>query len=154
MSRRSFRGGNENPTVPEGERILTITNVDDMTSKKTGADMTKVVFTDMDTGIEMDHYVVFIEEGKQGHGIPKKWLKVLTGECDGDLEYDSRDWLGKRIKGNVTHETTPWENKHGTIIDFVNARLDISNYELYELEGETVSTKKENVPDEDGDIPF
>ena len=137
-----FYGGNEYPLVPEGERILTITNVTEQTSKK-GNEMVVVQFTDLDSGLTMDHHVTFIPEGKPGHGIPKKWLKVLTGECDGDITFEPTEWLGKRIKGTVTHEQSG---------KYTNARLDISDYELYELEGTTTKQVKDQPLDQE--IPF
>jgi len=139
-----FYGGNEYPLVPEGERILTITDVTEQTSKK-GNEMVLVQLTDMNSGLTMDHHVVFIEEGSRGHGIPKKWLKVLTGSCDGNNDFEPKEWLGKRIKGTVTHEESG---------QYTNARLDISNYELYELESEVIEPVKDQLLDEKDNIPF
>ena len=58
-----FRGGQEYQLVPEGERVLTITSVEEKTSK-TGNQMVVVELTDMETAISMKHHVVFIPEVK------------------------------------------------------------------------------------------
>ena len=141
-----FRGGQEYQLVPEGERVLTITSVEEKTSK-TGNQMVVVELTDMETAISMKHHVVFIPEGKPGHGISKRFLKVITGECDGDLEVDPLTWLGKRLKCTVEHETSEYNDK-----TYTNARIDINKYELYELDGDT--TKADEVKDEVEDVPL
>jgi hypothetical protein len=105
---------------PEGEYTLAVTGVEDKETQ-TGRNMVKMeltVETGSQKGRKMWHNLTFIPEGDKGHGFTVRALHALGLKFDGNLDFDTQEFVGRAFKANVGIEDREWNGKtyHNNII--------------------------------------
>jgi len=107
--------------LPEGQRVVRITEMIETTSKA-GNRMFQTVLEDVKTLSSMT--VFLVAEPK------KRWmLKSLLTACnvpagaDGVYSWDVEDVIGKSVIANVEHYTEPWINREGKEVMLNKAKV-------------------------------
>jgi len=100
--------------LPEGTYKFGVVDVEDKTSAKRNeyASLTVEVLDGEFAGSTLFHNVVKIEEGNPGHGMLVHFLHAVGLQYDGDLDFDTKDFIGLEFTGDVVQEKYP--KKDGT----------------------------------------
>lgn len=96
------------PLAEPGEYFLRVKRVKDGTTRTNRQKVDLLISILDEEGVEVGsafHTVTFIPEGQPGHGI---WLHVnhaLGLPYDGEVDFDTDDYLGKECRGRVIQDT-------------------------------------------------
>lgn len=115
---------NNYQTVPEGERILTITKAECTPSGK--PNKLKVTFQDSEGGFVNSNYDFTNDKALFAMS---KMLETVLGLGDGDefeTKTDTQKLVGKTIIGEVVHSQGSTPNENGELPTFANLRRVIS----------------------------
>ena len=104
--------------IPDGDYVLTVTKVEDGKARS-GKDKTTLELT-IDDGQyarrKIWHSLTWIPVGEKGHGIAIHALHAFGLDHDGDVDFDTQDFLGRSAKANVV--TEEYEGKSNNKIGY------------------------------------
>lgn len=119
-----FNLENNYKTVPEGERILTITKAEATPSGKP-TNIT-VGFKDTEGGLLTNKYNLKVEGAVNAFGVLCRIALALPDMAEFDTTTDLKKLLGKKVKCEVTHTQGTEPREDGTYITFANIKKVIS----------------------------
>lgn len=119
-----FNLENNYKTVPEGERILTITKAEATPSGKPNKIV--VTFKDTEGGILTNKYDLKVEGAVNAFGVLCRIALALPDMAEFDTATDLKKLLGKKVKCEVTHTQGTEPREDGTYITFANIKKVIS----------------------------
>lgn len=99
--------------IPDGEYILSVAKVEDKTSKsgRPQAILEMVVDEGPYIGRKLWYQLTFIPKGEPGHGFTVQALHAFGFEHDGNLDFDTADFVNRTCRAKVTSE--PYVDKNG-----------------------------------------
>ena len=119
-----FNLENNYKTVPEGERVLTITKAEATPSGKPSKII--VTFKDTEGGILTNRYDLKVEGAVNAFGVLCRIALDLPDMAEFDTTTDMKKLLGKKVLCEVTHTKGTEPREDGTYITFANIKKVIS----------------------------